>query len=204
MATLNTNKHNNISMKTNNYKKLHEQNMLNSKEMFEGLEKELQEWKSKKRGLLTTHEIEFLYVLAEKHFTGRRLNPSQRVDKSFIHDKVGYGVRDISYLVSLGFIGWDSRWDPLGICICDSYRQNPRLDEPINPPYKMDIWKKEISSDRLARIVEKFVDMYGEEYAIPLAKAIERGLKRHTDRSEILGNHWNNTSVEVPIIKRSY
>ncbi len=134
-------------------------------------------------------------------------------------------MRDMANMISLGFIGWDSKWDPLGICIVlptvdgrivspgnplikpGEYldRRPARMKEAFNPPYKMDTWRKEVPIDYLNKIVEKFVDMYCEEYAIPLAKSIERGLKKFTDRYlEISGNYWNNTGVEVSIIKRSY
>ena len=184
----------------------------------------------REEGFLTTAQIAFLGVLAEKHLNERQLTPEQRTMKTGIHQQVGYALRDIVLLQSSGFIGWSSRFDPLGHCPLDPYQvriqasdldrltgrigkpvdgkpldlRPPRMREKMNPPFKMETWKEDVPSTYLERIVGGFVEMFGDEYAIPLAKAIEKGLKRYNDRMELMNGYWTNMSIEVPIIRRSH
>ena len=44
-------------------------------------------------------------------------------------------------------------------------------------PFKMETWAEEITAERLCKLVQMMVKMYGDKYAYPLAKAIEDGLR---------------------------
>ncbi len=223
-----------VSMVSNNYNTLHNEHLQQADAMLKGLEKGLDEWKrevrSKKEGFLTTAQIDFLGVLAEKHLREQQLNQNQRTMKTGIHKQVGYALRDIVLMERLGFIGWSSRFDPLGNFILTPYAmrieaseldrltgragkpvdggpldmRSPRMREKINPPFRMETWKEDLPAIYLERIVRGFVEMFGDEYAIPIAKAIEKGLKTYNDRMELTKNYWTNTGIEVPIIRRKY
>jgi hypothetical protein len=62
-------------------------------------------------------------------------------------------------------------------------------------PYAIDTWKDEVSVGTLADIVRTFVEMYGDAYAVPLARSIELGLQEREDLSKV--------KIEVPVIRRS-
>ena len=200
---------------TNNYHILHEEHIDDVPAILEELAQQLEVWKSESRILITSDQIEFLRDLANKHLMGQQLNTNQRVMKTRIHMAVGSGMDDIARLISLGFIGISSKFDPLGPVPdkpfpmtseelrLHQYRR-PRMMEKIDPPFKVDTWRKEVPVSCLETIVECFVEMYGEEYAIPLARAIEKGLKTNIDRSEIMDNRWTDTEIEVSIKKHMY
>jgi len=142
------------------------------------MENDLREWAalpSSERGILTQDEINFLLVLHEKSLRRPQgLTDAQRGMKAEVSHRVGRAIRDIILLIKLGFI---------------------RADDRLNskPAFKVDTWKDEIPAEYLAAIVETMVQMFGDEYALPLAKAIEEGL---------LYNSRGVDSVEVPVIRK--
>lgn len=139
----------------------------------------MRDWESldvKNRGIITVSQIPFLLTLREKSLRGGSLGPAQRTMKSEIHQEVGRAIRDIIILINLGFIRPDNR-------------------QGIKPDFKESMWKEEIPSNRLSVIVQTMVEMFGEEYAIPLARAIEEGLRK---------KYGNKDHIEVPVIRKAY
>jgi hypothetical protein len=171
-------------------------------EMIQWLEiqlKEVQELPKDKRGILTSEQIDFLATYAENSLIEKSLNPNQREMKSQIHQKVGYALRDIRLLIKCGFIGARSEWDPSGFIYDYVYKRKNADTAPPRPkpclPYSVNTWKQDVSVGTLADIVRTFVEMYGDEYAVPLARSIELGLQENEDPLRV--------KVEVPIIRRS-
>jgi hypothetical protein len=151
-----------------------------------------------KRGFLTPQQIDFLTTFARKNIDQMSLSPNQREMKSQIHQKVGHALRDVRLLIRCGFIGARSEWDPGGF-IYDHVSARLKDERASRPkqvlPYAIDTWKEEVSVGTLADIVRTFVEMYGDEYAVPMARSIELGLQEREDLSKV--------KVEVPVIRRS-
>jgi hypothetical protein len=157
-----------------------------------------EELRKKTPGALTSHEIESLKVIAEKHLYNRQLTGAQRETKSQIHKRIGAAFRDIWMLMRCDFMGSSSRWDPTGWKGWQRASRMEALKHMVNPktnlPYDLETWKKDVPILVLVDIVRTFVEMYGDEYAAPLAKAIECGLQVHDTPKQVI--------VEVPIIKK--
>ncbi|MHA1290971.1 MAG: hypothetical protein ACTSPB_26620, partial [Candidatus Thorarchaeota archaeon] len=120
--------------------------------------------------ILTKGEIEGLRILAEKNlrFQSRKqdLNPAQRKQKECVHRKMRNALADLNRMVDNGFIGADSYWNP------SAY--NPNLD---SLPYKIEIWHEDFPVHSVGNFVRALVEMFGDEYAIPIAQGIEEGLR---------------------------
>jgi hypothetical protein len=171
-------------------------------EMLQWLDMHLEEVRDllkDKRGILTPEQIDFLRIFAEKNINGMSLIPNQREMKSQIHQKVGYALRDIRLLIKCGFIGARSEWDPGGFIhdhVNARLKDKKAQSRPKQTlPYSINTWKEDVSVGTLADIVRTFVEMFGDEYAVPLARSIELGLQEREDVSRV--------KVEVPIIRRS-
>ncbi|MHA1286830.1 MAG: hypothetical protein ACTSPB_05430 [Candidatus Thorarchaeota archaeon] len=137
--------------------------------------------------ILTKGEIEGLYTLAEKNFKflsrKQGLNDNQRKTKEYVHKKMGNAILDLSRMATYGFIGTYTEWNP------NAY--NPNLD---SLPYKIETWHDEFPVYHVSNFIRALVMMFGDEYALPIAEAIERGLKGRPENI--------NHSIEVPIIKK--
>jgi hypothetical protein len=151
-----------------------------------------------RRGFLTSEQLDFLTTLAKKNIDQLPLSADEMEARSHIHQKVGYVLRDVRLLIRCGFIGARSEWDPGGF-IHDHIAARVNGKEPSRPertlPYVIDTWKEDVSVGTLADIVRTFVEMYGDEYAVPLARSIELGLQEREDRTKV--------TVEVPVVRRA-
>jgi hypothetical protein len=151
-----------------------------------------------KRGFLTPEQLDFLTTFAQKNIDQMPLSADELEMRSQIHEMVGYVLRDVRLLIRCGFIGARSEWDPGGF-IHDHVSARVNDKAPSRPekklPYPIDTWKEDVSVGTLADIVRTFVEMYGDEYAVPLARSIELGLQEREDRSKV--------KVDVPVIRRS-
>ena len=143
----------------------------------------LEDWKKEPKGFLTRDQIDFLGRLANKTVYREQLTAAQRQTKSEIHKNLGHAVRDINRMIRHGFVGSSSEWDPW------------QLDDGKHElPYKMEKWKEDVPVEALVEIIFSFVGMYGDEYAIPIAKAIEDGLRKR--------EQFEKHEIEVPVIRR--
>ncbi len=146
---------------------------------LESFNREMEEWArlpDTKRGILSEEQIRLLPKLMENALSGTpsNLSPSQRTQKVEIHYRVGRAVRDLTIMVQQGIVRADDRI----------------LTRPL---FKVETWREEIPVNSLSVIVEMMVRMFGYEYAVPLARAIEEGLTKASDMDE---------TIEVPIIRR--
>jgi hypothetical protein len=160
--------------------------------------REIGDLPKEKRGFLTPEQLDFLTTLAQKNIDQMPLSADELVMRSQIHEMVGYVLRDVRLLIRCGFIGARSEWDPSGF-IHDHVYARVNDKAPSRPkktlPYPIDTWREGVSIGTLADIVRTFVEMYGDEYAVPLARSIELGLQEREDRSKV--------TVEVPVIRRA-
>lgn len=157
-------------------------------ERNELLDKQIEAWKSDGSRILTDDNLDVLRSLASKNLANmenkQNLTPNERSQKTLIHQKLRNGVKDIIRMIDLGIMGPSSMWNPF--CYDD------RVDRL---PYDVEVWKEDFSVSDIGKLVECLVSMFGDEYAVPLADAIRRGLEAKEG--------WNSSyEVDVPVIKR--
>ena len=146
------------------------------------LDKRLTDWDNRTDKILTEHRVLDLRVYAEKSIIGGNLSHNQSSMKCEIHQKLRDALADIERMCVFEFIGHPSRWDPAD------------WELKSHPVYSDDIWREDFPFERVAILVRRLVGMFGEDYAVPLAKAVEDGFQDYL-RNERM-------SVEVPIIMR--
>lgn len=140
------------------------------------------------RSSLTEDRIGFLGILAEKNLkflsNKQNLTDPQRQMKTNLHEWMRNSVLDLSRMAKYGFIGPDSLWDP------GCWGQKSNL------PFDPKVMKELFSPYDIANFIEALVGMYGDEFAIPIANGIEKGLIKR----EGLGSSFD---VEVPVIRKA-
>jgi len=153
------------------------------------LDKQVESWKQANDRILTDDNIEILRTLAMKNLTNREnkqnLTPNERAQKTDIHQKLRNGFNDIYRMINIQMMGPNSFWNPN----CFDDRVN-RL------PYDVATWKEDFKAYDVGQFVECLVAMFGDEYAIPIADAIRRGL----EAKEGLDSSYE---VDVPVIRRN-
>jgi len=140
------------------------------------------------RSTLTEDRIQFLGLLAEKNLkylsNKQNLSDSQRQMKTNMHEWMRNSILDLNRLVTYGFIGSESYWDP------ESWGGKS------SPPFDPEILRGCFPSFDMATLIEALVGLYGDDYAIPIANGIEKGLRKRMG--------WNSSfEVEVPVIRRA-
>ena len=143
----------------------------------------LEVWEGTNNRVLTTDQISFLGILARKSVLRESLTKAERQMKTEVHKKVRNSLADIEFLIDAGFIGSTSLWNPAEYGLGES-----------KLPYDIDYWREDIPIDRVCRIVECLVNMFGDEYAVPLLSALQKGIASRPENS--------NFSIEIPITKR--
>ena len=155
------------------------------------------EWLEAKRdenALLSTEQIEFLGLLAEKNLKNlsnkQGLTLSQRKIPGNIRRTLRNAVFDLERMGKYGFLGVgedssESIWNPKTL--------GSSKDREM---FKKELLKKDFPVRSVSTFVECLVRLYGDEYAIPLAFAIQAGL---TAREP-----WESDfEVDVPVLRRS-
>jgi|WetSurMetagenome_2_1015567.scaffolds.fasta_scaffold74737_3 hypothetical protein len=140
------------------------------------------------RSALTGDRIEFLGTLAEKNLkfqsNKQNLSDPQRQMKTSMHEWMRNVILDLSRMANYDFIGPDSRWNP------DCWGGKSNL------PFDPKIMKEFFSAHDIANFIEAVVGMYGDEFAIPIANGIEKGLSKHEG--------WDSKfDIEVPVIRKA-
>jgi len=154
------------------------------REILSELDIRLSKWANRDHIVLTPTQIKILSKIADKNLRGVKLTGAQRTAKSEIHMQLRGSLADIELMVLLEFIGSPSRWDP------SNWRE---VEAKL--PYPDQVWREDLPVERVAVLVRRLVGMFGEEYAVPLAKAVEDGYRDHQPDDACM-------SVEVPIILR--
>lgn len=162
----------------------------NSGEMKDELDrvlKILHDWlevlESGSNRVLTSDQIAFLGILARKNVLGEQLTKAERQMKTEVHKKVRNSLADIEFLIDSGFIGSTSLWNPAEYGLGD-----PKL------PYDIGYWREDFPVDRICRIIESLVNMFGDEYAVPLISAVQKGIASRPENTSF--------AIEIPITKR--
>ena len=155
------------------------------REILSELDRRLSKWAERDDKILTTNRIKVLSKIADKNLRGTKLTGPQRTAKYEIHKMLRGALADIERMALLEFIGSPSRWDP------SNWGEN---DAKL--PYPDDVWRADLPVGRVAVLVRRLVGMFGEEYAVPLAMAVEEGYRDHQQDDDM--------SVEVPIILRAF
>lgn len=153
---------------------------------------EWKEAKTRNESTLSLHQIEFLGRLAEmnlRNIDGKAgLTNNDSKEKGYIRATLRGAIADLDRMASHGFIGATGPtahfWNPC------SY--NNSVNRPLFDPDKL---KEDLPVHKIASFVEALVGMYGDEYAIPLANAIRKGL---VDREP-----WGNYEVRVSIVREA-
>ena len=142
-------------------------------------------WAENKNRMLEPTQIEMLITIGIKNLEGQPLTPNQRKVKENIHKSFSNAFADIERMNALGFFGNVSCWDPA--------QYGRRVNRLPFPPEK--VWKKDFPIDRVCRFITCLVDMFGDQYATKIARAIAEGLAQRQENSSL--------TLDVPIIKRS-
>jgi hypothetical protein len=148
------------------------------------LDRLLSQWARSEDKVITYEELRVLLKIADKNLRHHKMTGAQRNAKSQLHKRICGALADIERMVLLEFIGSPSRWDPADWG-----------EEDGKPPYPDEVWRSDLPIGRLAVIVRRLVGMFGEDYAVPLANALEEGYRDHLQDEEI--------TVEVPIVLRA-
>jgi len=140
------------------------------------------------RSNFTEDQIKFLGILAEKNLkylsNKQALTDPQRQMKTSIHKYMRNTVLDLSRMVNYGFIGPESYWNPISWGGKDS------------PPFDDKVIKNCFPSYDISILIEALVGMFGDEYAIPIANGIEKGLRK--------SEGWDTSyEIEVPVIRKA-
>lgn len=139
------------------------------KEILSYLDIKLSEWANVKDRILTEAQILSLGQIAEHNLLDTRLTHNQAQMKVEIHQTLRDALSDIDRMISRGFMGRYSQWNP-----------SQYWGKDVNP-FDPAIWKKDFPIERVANFVRCLVNMYGDEYAYGLVKAIEEGLANRTE-----------------------
>ena len=127
--------------------------------------------------LLTKSEIKVFYILGEKRFTHEPLSIAERKTKSEAKLSMQNGFADIVQVLET-WLYLDSPGDQAGI-------------------YSADEWREIIPLQNIALLVKGLVKRMGDDYALPLAKAIEVGFTEYEEGQN------RNTVVKVQTIKEA-
>lgn len=151
------------------------------------LQQLLDDWKLKSK-ILSDPQIDFLRTLADKNTSNlsykQELNDNQRKMKTSIHQKLRDGFSDINQMIDLGFIGSVDHLSPYFYGNSEENRY----------PYDINTWREDFPVEKVSQFVACLVKMYGDDYALPLAEAIRKGLEEK--------DIFRNEQVDVPIIRR--
>jgi hypothetical protein len=161
------------------------------KENLAWLDGQMEAWRKRVNddlSVLTINEINCLRILVEKTIktkTGyQNLSGPQRETKNYIHEKLRNAFSDIVSLIQTGIMGYN--WNPKDI-------HGSRRDLF---PYPLDTWKKDYPVASVSDFIERLVTFYGDEYAVPIANGIAKGLRNREG--------WDSTfEIDVPVIRRT-
>lgn len=149
----------------------------------------IEEWhkeRDKGNSILTENNIDFLGVLVEKNLTGKSLNSNQGSMKKEIHQKFRNAFSDINRMINNEIIGKGGFWNPEFV----------NQDGKNRYPYDPEIWREDFPLSSVSSFVECLVNLYGDEYAVPIAESIRKGL--------VTREGWDSKfEVDVPILRRS-
>ena len=154
------------------------------REMLSELDRRLSKWAECDDKILTPDRIRVLSRIADKNLRCVKLTGAQRQEKFEIRKKLRGALADIERMALLELMGGPSRWDP-----SEWGENNTKL------PFPDDGWRTDLPVERVVTLVRRLVGMFGEEYAVPLAMAVEDGYRDHQPDDACM-------SVEVPIILR--
>jgi len=143
----------------------------------------LNNWARNKNKVLSRDQKRFLIKAAYKKMANKKLTHSESQMKVEIHNTIGAAFQDIQMMVHADFIGANENYSLQGRGV---------KPKQIFPP---EMWRKEIQVDMVKDLIRCLAAMYGDEYAIPMARAIRDGL---ADREG-----QKNIEVDVPIIRRA-
>jgi len=155
------------------------------KQALDRLDYDIKRWKKCKDTILTNDNVDMLRLLAEKNIKGGNLSQNQREMKKDIHQNLRNAFFDIDRLITIGFMGKSYVFDPANYTYPMVKSKNVYDQEKI--------WKQDFPIEKVGHFIKALVEMFGDEYAIPLASAIEDGL---------IENQSGQFEIEVPIIKR--
>lgn len=167
------------------------------------MDRYVEDWKKEvknRKSVLSEENIDFLGKLAIINLQNlnnkQGLTEQQRSMKRNIHNTLTSAFSDIDRMIFFGLIGIDSRWNPISYEVYKPVMdgQVPRKLEN-RPVYKFSSWEEAFPISRVSRFIECLVSMYGDSYAIPIAGAVEFGLKKHDNNADF--------TIEVPIIRKS-
>jgi hypothetical protein len=158
-------------------------------ERTEWLDRMVEDWKQSKDRILTDDKIDALRTIALKNLDYREnkqnLTQNVRAQKTDIHQKLRNGFLDIVRMINMEMMGPNSKWNP--------YCHDDRVDRL---PYDVNTWREDFKAYDVGQFVECLVSMFGDDYAIPIADAIRRGLEANDGFD-------SKFEVDVPVIKRS-
>jgi len=152
------------------------------------LDEWIEKWSKHKHKILTAEQIERLRDLAKKNAEGNSVSPAVRKTKQYIHEKLRDAMSDIAVMTELGFIGGPmsraSLWDP------HTYNEKAKSRLVYDPDK---FWREDFPAKDVAVFIMALVEMFGDEYAIPLVGAIEDGLSMR-DKFEC--------EIQVSVVRR--
>jgi len=136
----------------------------------------LHAWKKRDDRILTPAEIGILRYIAEHNLRATPLTHNQQQMKTEIHQKLRDSLCDIERMIDYEFMGTRTRWNPAQFFPAKS--RHPFDSEKI--------WREDFPAKRVCKFIKCLVEMFGDDYAHHLTKAIEDGLRSRPENDGYL------------------
>lgn len=142
--------------------------------------------------LLTSEQIRQLALAAKKNLDRVPLTDYEKTCKSEVLRGLSNSLSDMSQLARLGLMDPESPWIPTTV-------KRPEK----NLVYRESALRNAFNIQDLSVFVGSLSDMFGDEYAIPLADAIRSGLQKREEREQQKPKRIRVAcDVDVPVIRR--
>jgi len=138
------------------------------------LDKMLADWKERDDRILTPDQIDILSYIADHCIRGTPMTPGQRQMKTEVHQKLRNGLCDIERMIDYELMGAQTRYNPYPFF-------GVKSQLPFDPEK---IWREDFPAERVCKFVACLVEMFGDEYAYRLTKAIEDGLRSRKENKD--------------------
>jgi hypothetical protein len=142
--------------------------------------------------LLTSSQIRVLSEAARKNFERGVMTSSEKTNKSEVLRGLSNALFDMNQLVRLELIDPESTWTPTTV-----------KDKEKNLFYRKKEVRNAFTVQEVCALIQALSNMFGDEYAIPVADAIRSGLQEREEYEQRMRKESGVANeVDVPIIRR--